>query len=74
MICYTSREVLSEIKKYMDLNDISMKTLALNMHKSQQSVSQIFQNGNPKVSTLLEICNALNICIDFKFIDKSDVQ
>ena len=57
----------------MDLNDINMKTLAINMHKSQQSISQIFQNSNPRVSTLLEICEALNICIDFKLIDKSDV-
>lgn len=72
MICNTTKELLAEIKKYMDLNNIQMKDLAINMHKSQQSVSQIFQNGNPKCSTLFEICDSLNIQIDINLIDKGD--
>ena len=43
MICHSSKELLAEIKKYMDLNDIQMKDLAIRMSKSQQSVSQFFQ-------------------------------
>lgn len=74
MICYTSKELLAEIKKYMDLNDIPMKVLASSMNKSQQSVSQIFQNCNPKTSTLFEICNALNINLDVKLIKKDDTK
>ena len=72
MICSTPKELLAEIKKYMDLHDIQIKDLAVNMKKSQQSVSQIFQNGNPKCSTIFEICEALNISIDVDFINKSD--
>ena len=71
MICSTPKELLAEIKKYMDLHDIQIKDLAVNMKKSQQSVSQIFQNGNPKCSTIFEICKALNISINIDFINKS---
>ena len=71
MICHSSKELLCEIKKYMDLHDIQMKDLAINMNKSQQSVSQFFQNGNPKCSTLFEICDALNLSIDVSFVNKN---
>lgn len=74
MICTTSKEILAEIKKYMDLNDIPMKDLAARMNKSQQSISQIFQVANPKISTLLEICNVLNLQIDINFKNKSDAN
>lgn len=73
MICNTSKELLSEIKKYMDINNIQMKELAVMMNKSQQSISQIFQVSNPKCDTLFQICNALDIEMDIKFIqNKSD--
>ena len=72
MICSTPKELLAEIKKYMDLHDIQIKDLAINMKKSQQSVSQIFQNGNPKCSTIFEICKALDVGIDIDFKNKSD--
>ena len=55
MICKNTKELLVEIKKYMLLNDIQLKDLAISMNKSHQSISQIFQNGNPKSSTLFEI-------------------
>lgn len=74
MICISSKELLAEIKKYMDLHDIQIKDLAINMKKSHQSVSQIFQNGNPKCSTLFEICDALNVNIDITLKNKSDTQ
>jgi len=72
MVCNTTKELLAEIKKYMDINDIQMKDLAINMNKSQQSISQIFQNGNPKCSTLFEICDSLKIILDINLITKSD--
>lgn len=74
MICNNTKELLAEIKKYMDLNEIQIKDLAVNMNKSSQSVSQYFQNGNPKCSTLFEICNSLNIHLDIKLINKSDTS
>ena len=74
MICKNTKELLAEIKKYMMLNDIQLKDLAISMGKSHQSVSQIFQNGNPKSSTLFEICDALNIKMDISFIDDSSLM
>ena len=71
MVCKNTKELLAEIKKYMLLNDIQLKDLAISMGKSHQSVSQIFQNGNPKSNTLFEICDALNIKMDISFIDDS---
>ena len=47
MLHQTSKEILAEIKKYMDIDDIQVKDLAVRIHKSQQSVSQYFNNGNP---------------------------
>ena len=72
MICNTPKELLAEIKKYMDLNNIQMKELAANMGKQQQNISQYFNNGNPKCSTIFEICDSLNVNIDINLINKSD--
>lgn len=72
MVYRNPKELLSEIKRIMDLHDIQMKDLAIRMHKSQQSISQIFQNSNPKCSTIFEICEALNIELDANFIYKKD--
>ncbi len=71
MVCHTSKELLAEIRKYMDLENIQTKDLAIRLNKSSQSVSQYFKNGNPNCSTLLEICNALGLQIE---ISKSDTS
>ncbi len=68
---HTSKELLAEIKKYMDLENIQVKDLAIRLNKSSQSVSQYFKNGNPNCSTLLEICNALGLQIE---ISKGDTS
>lgn len=76
MICKTSKEMLSEIKRYMDINDIQMKDLVVLTGKSQQSISQIFKNGNPRCSTIFEILDALNLDMDITLIknNKSDTN
>lgn len=72
MICKSSKELLAEIKKYMDINDIQMKDLAIRMNKSQQSISQIFQVANPRCNTLLEICEILGLQISIYSNKESD--
>lgn len=72
MTCNNPQELLAEIKKYMYMNNIQDKDLAVNMNKSPQSVSQFFTNGNPKLSTLFEICKALNLEIDFHLLPIDD--
>lgn len=75
MICRTTKELLAEIKKYMDLNDILMKDLAVDMgKKNSQNISQYFKNGNPRCNSLFEICNALNIELDINIIPKGDTN
>lgn len=72
MIYHTSKELLSEIKHIMDLRDIPMKELATRLNVSQQSISKIFKNANPQLSTVIQICNALRISMDIKFVDKKE--
>lgn len=69
MLHQTSKELLAEIKKYMDIDEVQVKDLAARIHKSQQSVSQYFNNGNPNCNTLVDICKALDLKIE---ITKSD--
>lgn len=71
---YTPKELLSEIKRLMDLRDIPIKDLASRMHTSQQNVSKIFRNANPTLSTLFDICKALELDIDVNFIRKDDTE
>lgn len=70
MIYNTPKELLSEIKHIMDLRDIPMKDLASRLNVSQQTVSKIFGKSNPQLFTVLQICEALNIAMDIKFVDK----
>lgn len=74
MIYENTKELLAEIKRIMDLNDIQQKDLCVLMNKSQQSVSQIFKIKNPKCNTLFEICNALNLQLDINFIQKKEKE
>lgn len=70
-VYHTSKELLAEIKRYMDIEDIQVKDLAVRLNKSSQSVSQYFKHGNPSCNTLLDICNALGLQIE---INKSDTS
>lgn len=67
----TAKEILSEIKHIMYLNDIQMKDLASRLNTSQQNLSKIFKVANPKCSTLFDICNALDIDIEIDFVPKN---
>ena len=69
---YTPKELMAEIRRNMILKDIQMKELAVRMDTTQQNISNIFRNANPKYSTLLQICEVLNLDIEINFIDKKD--
>lgn len=68
MICNNTKELLAEINRYMNLNDIQQKDVAINMGKKSQNLSQIFSNGNPNCNTIFEILNALNVKLDVNFV------
>lgn len=69
---YTSKELMAEIRRNMILKDIHMKELAARMDTTQQNISNIFRNANPKYSTLLQICEVLDLDLDIEFVDKKD--
>lgn len=71
-MAYTPKELMAEIRRRMILKDVQMKELAALMDTTQQNMSNIFRNANPKYSTLLQICEALNLDIEINFLDKKD--
>lgn len=71
---YSGKELMEEIRKIMRLKNVQIKELAVLMNKSQQSLSQIFKLGNPRYSTLIEICNALGLKFDISLEDESDTK
>ncbi|CUX70822.1 helix-turn-helix protein [Clostridium sp. C105KSO15] len=71
-MAYTPKELMAEIRRRMILKDIQMKELAALMDTTQQNMSNIFRNANPKYSTLLQICEALNLDIEIYFREKKD--
>lgn len=74
MICNSPKELLAEIKKIMDIQEIPMKELAFRMGTSQQNLSKIFSQSNPKLNTLYRICDSLKLQIDINFALKDDAK
>ena len=74
MICNTPKELLAEIKKIMNIEDIPMKDLAARMETTQQNISKIFLQCNPKLETFYKICNALDLQLNINFIKKDDTK
>ena len=70
MVYNTPNDVLWDIRKYMFENNILIKELAAKMDSTPAAVSKIFQRGSPRLATLMEICNALNLNIDISFKPK----
>ena len=69
---YTPKELMAEIRRNMILKDIQMKELAVRMDTTQQNISNIFRNANPKYSTLLQICEVLNMDMNIEFVVNED--
>lgn len=74
MECTNSKELLAALKFYMNTHDIQQKDLAATMGRKTQSISQIFNYGNPKCSTFFEMLNALNLHLEIKFVSNDTKQ
>lgn len=70
MIYLTSKELMAQIEHIIKLKSIPKKEIAQKMNVSQQTISKILGSNNPKYLTLLQLCEALDICMDIKFVDK----
>lgn len=72
MKCSSCKELLSEVRHIMDLNDIPMKELASKMNTTQQNISRIFRSKNTTCETFFEICKVLNFDIDISITKKDN--
>lgn len=63
MVCKTPEELMKLIKLQMFLKDISVTGLGKKLNTSQPNVTKILKTGNPKLETLYQICDALDLDI-----------
>ncbi len=63
MICKDPLEVISFIRLEMVRRGIKISDLASKLEVSNQSISQILKISNPRLSTLYQICDALDLDI-----------
>lgn len=59
----TKEQIIADIKREMIVQGISLKELASDLGMTQQNLSNIFNNGNPTLSSLIKICNHLHLRI-----------
>lgn len=72
--CTTTKELLAAIKYAMILNQIQQKTVATNLGKSNQSVSQFFTTANPQCNSVFDMLSAMNLSMEVRFVPKDDAQ
>lgn len=70
MLAYEPKEILGEIRKYMFIHDITQDDLAVLMNRSKQTISCLFKTANPTLETLFSVLDALNLELDYCFIEK----
>lgn len=63
MICKDPLEVISFIRLEMVRRGIKISDLASKLEVSNQSISQTLKISNPRLSTLYQICDALDLDI-----------
>jgi len=69
-----SKDIIDTLNKIIDSQDISTASVARRMNKSSQALNQQLNNNDMKISTLLNIINALHCDIDIIITDKVTKQ
>lgn len=72
MIYENTNQILSEIRKIMKENKISMNELAQRLNRTQPATSGLFRMKNISLDSLEEIANALDLKIDISFIPNNE--
>lgn len=70
MVYKDTQSILLYIKSIMTLKKIKNKDLAQKLNLSQAALSSRLNQDNISFNLLIEICEALGICMDIKFEDK----
>ncbi len=67
----TSNDIIDTLNKIIDKQDVSIASVARRMGKSNQALNQQLNNNDIKISTLLNIVNALHCDIDITITDRA---
>lgn len=70
MIYNDAQSILLYIKSIMTLKKIKRKDLAKKLNISDSALNARLSQENISFNLLVEICDALDICMDIKFVDK----
>lgn len=71
MIYNDAQSILLYIKSIMTLKKIKRKDLAKKLNISDSALNARLSQENISFNLLVEICDALDICMDIKFVDKN---
>lgn len=66
-----SKDIILVLNKIIEVQDISVASVARRMNKSTQALSKQLNNKDMKISTLLEIIEALHCDININFTDRA---
>jgi DNA-binding Xre family transcriptional regulator len=69
----STKQILLKLKTIMLEKDIKKKELAEKLNISQAALTSRFKQENISINNLLELCDALNICLDINFSDKDKI-
>jgi len=67
----TSKKIIDTLVKIINDKDISVASVARRMNKSSQALNQQLNNNDIKISTFLDIVNALHCDIDITITDRA---
>lgn len=73
MVYKDTQSILLYIKSIMTLKKIKNRDLAQKLNLSQAALSSRLNQENISFNLLIEICEALDICMDINFVDKKFV-
>lgn len=74
MVVRDSKTILLKIKSFMVENEIKNKELAKKLNLSEAALSSRLKQDNISITSLVEICNALDCDLDIELIKKDDTK
>lgn len=67
----TSKDIIDVLNQIIDKQDVSIASVARRMNKTSQALNKQLNNNDIKVSTMLDIIEALHCDIDITITDRA---
>lgn len=67
----TSKNIIDTLNQIIDKQDISIASVARRMNKTSQALNKQLNNDDIKISTMLDIIEALHCNINITIIDRA---